>query len=95
MNAGMAHSYESQFGPASDPIDIAQFVRTAIELETQAPVSVPMFSPSPSSVAGFEAMDQLPEEYKESVSEECRYVVSHYFEAVSNLIVFTLAALLI
>ncbi|KIM91888.1 hypothetical protein PILCRDRAFT_809875 [Piloderma croceum F 1598] len=71
MNAGMAHSYESQFGPASDPIDIAQFIRIATELETQAPISVPMFSPSPCSVAGFEAMDQLPEEYKESVAEEC------------------------
>jgi hypothetical protein len=84
MNAGMAHTYESQFGPASDPIDIAQLIRTATELETQALISVPMFSPSPCSVAGFEAMDQLPEEYKESVAEECRCVVSHYFEAVSN-----------
>jgi len=73
----MAHSYESHFGPASDLIHVAQFIQDATELEMQAPISVPMFSTSPSSVAGFGAMDQLPEEYKESIAEECRYVIFH------------------
>ena len=84
----MAHSYEAHFGPASDPIDIVQFIRDATELETQAPVSIPMFSTSPRSVAGFEAMIQLPEDYKDSIAEECGYVHSHKFNYSSNRLRF-------
>jgi snRNA-activating protein complex subunit 3 len=75
MNAGMAQSYESQFGPASNQIDVAQFIQAATELETQTSVYMPIFSPSPRSVAGFDAMGQLPEEYHDSIAEECRYVL--------------------
>lgn len=74
MNAGMAHSHESHFGPPSDPIDITQFIQAATELETEIPNSIPVFATSPSSIAGYEAMEQLPREYKQSIMEECRFV---------------------
>lgn len=67
----MAYSFESQFGPASDPIDVAQFIQYANLLEVQ---SVPVFSTSPGSVAGYEALQQLPEELTDSIVAECRYV---------------------
>lgn len=72
----MSHSYESHFGPPSDQIDIAQFIEAATVLETRTPASILVFSTSPSSVAGFEEFDQLPEDQKESIASECRYVPS-------------------
>ena len=80
----MAHSYESHFGPTSDTIDVAQFICSATDLETQTPISVPVFSTSPSSVAGFDAMSQLPEDYKESIAEECRYVPFYQVKFLST-----------
>ena len=80
----MAHTNDSHFGPASDPIDIAQFIWAATELELQAPTSMPIFSISPASVAGFEAMGQLPEEYKDSIAEECRYELFYQLKSSSN-----------
>lgn len=76
----MAHSYESHFGPASDPIDVARFIQIATELEKQTPVS----RPSPDSVAGFQALDQLPEEYKDSIANECRYVCFYLSKFLSK-----------
>lgn len=70
----MAHSHESYFGPPSDPIDIALFIQYATLLEMQNPIPMPVFSVSPSSVAGYEVLQQSPEELKDSIVAECRYV---------------------
>ena len=73
-NEVMAHAYEAQFGPVSDLIDIGHFIQSAIHLETQSPILAPVFSTSPTSVTGYEAFQQLPEEIKDSIAAECRYV---------------------
>lgn len=34
MNAGLAHSIESLFGPASEPVDIAAFLESAAHFDS-------------------------------------------------------------
>lgn len=72
MNPSMAHAHESHFGPPSDALNIREFIDSAKELERTK--SAPIFVPSHVSVAGFEAMEQLPGEFRDSIAEECWFV---------------------
>lgn len=72
----MSYSYESYFGPASEPINIGAFVQsTHVETQPQ-PTGGYVCRTSSASIAGFDILSKLPEEYRTSLSAECRYVSS-------------------
>ena len=69
----MSYSYESQFGPPSEPIFIGAFVQAGL-IEIHSRPTGRVFEASSASIVGFDTLDKLPEEYRTSLSAECRYV---------------------
>jgi hypothetical protein len=71
MNRTDDAHHASLFGPASEPINIAQFLEYALSAETQThPTS--LFKPDKSSIHGWTNWFQLPEDRRAAVEADCR-----------------------
>lgn len=73
----MSYSYESHFGPASELIEIGAFIQAAVHVETQlGSTGGRVFNTSTVSIIGSDALGDFPEDYRSSLSAECRSVKS-------------------
>ncbi|KII92802.1 hypothetical protein PLICRDRAFT_37596 [Plicaturopsis crispa FD-325 SS-3] len=70
MNQAMAHAHESHFGPPSQPIDVAQFIQSAVALKTRDTKPTDVFSHE-GSFGGLESLADVPEAAKNAIEEEC------------------------
>jgi hypothetical protein len=73
MNIGSGQGYESYFGPASELVDVAQFLRSTQPQQDPSSADQPILYPSPQAIQ--REWLTLEEEKKKDIELECRYVL--------------------
>jgi hypothetical protein len=80
MDAGTAHAHESRFGPPSEPINVGEFIDSAINSESLSSRFSSGFSSSnDDSVPAEESSSTLEADHQYSVAQECRYELTLFF----------------